>query len=136
MKDFEQFKEEVLTSPRWIVSLDENDLKAFQGDDDCIITILEAKTEDTTEQRLHTLLERIAEQYKALKESHINSVKVLIHIQFPISAPLMMSEMSVINEMVDMILPSGTDCEVKWGLSPREDNLCKITCAINHMNNP
>lgn len=136
MKDFEQFKEEVLTSPRWIVSLDENDLKVFQGDDDCIITILEAKTEDATEQRLHTLLERIAEQYKALKESHINSVKVLIHIQFPISAPLMMSEMSVINEMVDMILPSGTDCEVKWGLSPREDNLCKITCAINHMNNP
>ena len=136
MKDFEQFKEEVLTSPRWIVSLDENDLKAFQGDDDCIITILEAKTEDATEQRLHTRLERIAEQYKALKESHINSVKVLIHIQFPISAPLMMSEMSVINEMVDMILPSGTDCEVKWGLSPREDNLCKITCAINHMNNP
>ena len=136
MKDFEQFKEEVLTSPRWIVSLDENDLKAFQGDDDCIITILEAKTEDATEQRLHTLLERIAEQYKALKESHINSVKVLIHIQFPISAPLMMSEMSVINEMVDMILQSGTDCEVKWGLSPREDNLCKITCAINHMNNP
>ena len=136
MKDFEQFKEEVLTSPRWIVSLDENDLKAFQGDDDCIITILEAKTEDATEQRLHTLLERTAEQYKALKESHINSVKVLIHIQFPISAPLMMSEMSVINEMVDMILPSGTDCEVKWGLSPREDNLCKITCAINHMNNP
>ena len=136
MKDFEQFKEEVLTSPRWIVSLDENDLKVFQGDDDCIITILEAKTEDATEQRLHTLLERIAEQYKALKESHINSVKVLIHIQFPISAPLMMSEMSVIKEMVDMILPSGTDCEVKWGLSPREDNLCKITCAINHMNNP
>ena len=136
MKDFEQFKEEVLTSPRWIVSLDENDLKVFQGDDDCIITILEAKTEDATEQRLHTLLERIAEQYKALKESHINSVKVLIHIQFPISAPLMMSEMSVLNEMVDMILPSGTDCEVKWGLSPREDNLCKITCAINHMNNP
>ena len=136
MKDFEQFKEEVMTSPRWIVSLDENDLKAFQGDDDYIITILEAKTEDATEQRLHTLLERIAEQYKALKESHINSVKVLIHIQFPISAPLMMSEMSVINEMVDMILPSGTDCEVKWGLSPREDNLCKITCAINHMNNP
>ena len=136
MKDFEQFKEEVTTLPRWIVSLDENDLKAFQGDDDCIITILEAKTEDATEQRLHTLLERIAEQYKALKESHINSVKVLIHIQFPISAPLMMSEMSVINEMVDMILPSGTDCEVKWGLSPREDNLCKITCAINHMNNP
>ena len=136
MKDFEQFKEEVITSPRWIVSLDENDLKVFQGDDDCIITILEAKTEDATEQRLHTLLERIAEQYKALKESHINSVKVLIHIQFPISAPLMMSEMSVINEMVDMILPSGTDCEVKWGLSPREDNLCKITCAINHMNNP
>ena len=136
MKDFEQFKDEVLTSPRWIVSLDENDLKVFQGDDDCIITILEAKTEDATEQRLHTLLERIAEQYKALKESHINSVKVLIHIQFPISAPLMMSEMSVINEMVDMILPSGTDCEVKWGLSPREDNLCKITCAINHMNNP
>ena len=136
MKDFEQFKEEVMTSPRWIVSLDENDLKAFQGDDDCIITILEAKTEDATEQRLHTLLERIAEQYKALKESHINSVKVLIHIQFPISVPLMMSEMSAINEMVDMILPSGTDCEVKWGLSPREDNLCKITCAINHMNNP
>ena len=136
MKDFEQFKEEVLTSPRWIVSLDENDLKVFQGDDDCIITILEAKTEDATEQRLHTLLERIAEQYKALKESHINSVKVLIHIQFPISVPLMMSEMSAINEMVDLILPSGMDCEVKWGLSPREDNLCKIACAINHMNNP
>ena len=136
MNNFEQFKEEVLTSPRWIVSLDEDDLKTFQGDEDCTITILEAETEDATEQRLHTLFERIAEQYKALEESHINSVKVLIHIQFPISVPLMMSEMSAINEMVDMIIPSGMDCEVNWGLSPREDNLCKITFAINHMNNP
>ena len=127
MKDFEQFKEEVLTLPRWIVSLDKDDLKAFQGDDDCAITILEAETEDATEQRLHILLGNIAKQYKALEEPRTNSVKVLIHIQFPISAPLM---------MVDMIIPTGMDCEVKWGLSPREDNLYKITCAINRMNNP
>ena len=136
MKDFEQFKEEVLTLPRWIVSLDKDDLKAFQGDDDCAITILEAETEDATEQRLHILLGNIAKQYKALEEPRTNSVKVLIHIQLPISAPLMMSEMSAINEMVDMIIPTGMDCEVKWGLSPREDNLYKITCAINRMNNP
>ena len=136
MKDFEQFKEEVLTLPRWIVSLDKDDLKAFQGDDDCAITILEAETEDATEQRLHILLGNIAKQYKALEEPRTNSVKVLIHIQFPISAPLMMSEMSAINEMVDMIIPTGMDCEVKWGLSPKEDNLYKITCAINRMNNP
>lgn len=136
MKDFEQFKEEVMTSPRWIVSLDENDLKTFQGDEDCTITILEAETEDATEQRLHTLLDDIAKQYKALKVHCGGNVKVLIHIQFPLSSPLLMSEMSAINEMVDMIIPSGTDCEVKWGVSPREDNLCKITCAFNCMNNP
>ena len=46
MKDFEQFKEEVTTLPRWIVSLDENDLKDFQGDNDGTITILEAATEE------------------------------------------------------------------------------------------
>lgn len=136
MNEFEKFKEEVMTSPRWIVSLDEDDLKAFQGDDDYAITILEAETEDATEQRLHIMLGNITKQYKALEEPRTNSVKVLIHIQFPISAPLMMNEMSAINEMVDMIIPSETDCEVKWGLSPREDNLCKITCAINRMNNP
>ena len=136
MKDFEQFKEEVTTLPRWIVSLDENDLKDFQGDNDGTITILEAATEDATQQRLSILLEDITEQYNALEYPCGNSVKELIHIQFPISVPLMMSEMSAINEMVDLILPSGMDCEVKWGLSPREDNLCKIACAINHMNNP
>lgn len=131
MKDLEQFKEEVITSPRWIVSLDENDLKAFQGDDDCTITILEAETEDATEQRLRILFDDIAKQFNALEYPCGNSVKVLIHIQFPISVPLMMNEMSAINEMVDLILPSGLDREVKWGLSPREDNLCKITCAIS-----
>ncbi len=136
MQDFEQFKEEVMTSPRWIVSLDEDDLKAFQGNDDCAITILKAETEDATEQRLHSLFDYIAEKYNASEVACNGNVKVLIHIQFPISSPLLMSEMSAINEMVDMILPSGTDCEVKWGLSPREDNLCKITCAINHTNNP
>ena len=136
MKDFEQFKEEVMTLPRWIVSLDENYLKAFQGDGNSTIMILEAETGGATKQRLNILLDCIAEQYKALEKSCGGNVKVLIHIQFPISAPLMMSEMSAINEMVDMIIPSGTDCEVKWGLSPREDNLCKITCAINRMNNP
>lgn len=132
MNDFEQFKEEVMTSPRWIVSLDENDLKTFQGNGDSNIVILQAVTEDTTEQRLHILFDDIAKQYKALEESCGNSVKLLIHIQFPISAPLMMSEMSVINDMVDLLIPKGLDCEVKWGLSPREDHLCKITCAINH----
>lgn len=121
-----------MTSPRWIVSLDEDDLKTFQGDDDCTITILEAETEDITEQRLHILLGDFAKQYEALKEPCSNSIKVLIHIQFPISSPLLMSEMSVINDMADLLIPKGLDCEVKWGLSPREDNLCKITCAINH----
>lgn len=132
MKDFEQFKEEVITSPRWIVSLDENDLKAFQGDDDCTITILEAETEDATEQRLRILFDDIAKQFNAQEYPCGNSVKVLIHIQFPITAPLMMSDISVISYMVDLLIPKGLDCEVKWGLSPREDNLCKITCAINH----
>ena len=65
MKDFEQFKEEVTTLPRWIVSLDENDLKDFQGDNDGTITILEAATEDATQQRLSILLEDITEQYNA-----------------------------------------------------------------------
>ena len=74
MKDFEQFKEEVLTLPRWIVSLDKDDLKAFQGDDDCAITILEAETEDATEQRLHILLGNIAKQYKALEASKYLSI--------------------------------------------------------------
>ncbi len=136
MKHFEQFKEEVMTSPRWIVSLDENDLKDFQGDGDGIITILETATEDATEQRLRILFGDIAKQYNAREEPCDNSVKVLIHIQFPISVPLMLSEMSAINEIVDLILPSGMDCEVKWGLPPREDNLCKIAFAINLMNNP
>ena len=65
MKDFEQFKEEVMTSPRWIVSLDENDLKTFQGDNQSSIVIFQAATEDIT-QHLHILFDDIAEQYEAL----------------------------------------------------------------------
>lgn len=94
------------------------------------IVILRTSTDDSTERRLHILFDDIAEQYKALKPC-ANSVKgLLIHISFPISSPLLMSEMSIINEMVGMVIPSGLDCEVKWELSPREDCLCKITCAI------
>lgn len=33
MSDFVQFKDEVLTSSEWIISLDEDDLKIFQGND-------------------------------------------------------------------------------------------------------
>ena len=87
---------------------------------------------DATEQRLRILFDDIAKQFNALEYPCGNSVKVLIHIQFPITAPLMMSDISVISYMVDLLIPKGLDCEVKWGLSPREDNLCKITCAINH----
>ncbi len=67
MKDFVQFEEEVLNSPRWIVSLDENDLKTFKGDDNCTITIFEAVTKDATEQRLQILLDDVAEQYMFFK---------------------------------------------------------------------
>ncbi len=132
MNDFEQFKEEVLSSPRWIVSLDENDLKTFHGDGDRSTTILKATTKDATEQRLQILFDDIAEQYKALEAPRSGNTKALIYILFPISSPFLMSEMSIINDMVDLLIPKGLDCEVKWGLSPREDNLCKITCAINH----
>lgn len=132
---FAKFKAKILTSPHWIVSLDENDIRSFQGNDDGQIIILESSTENSTDQRLQILFDCIAEQYKVLSLPCCKCIRLLIHIQFPISVPLMMSEMNIINDMVDMIIPPDIDCEVKWGLAPREDGMCKITCAISHMRN-
>lgn len=79
---------------------------------------LEVAIEDATKKRLHILLGDIAKQYVALKQTCGGNVKVLINIYSPISTPLLMSEMSAINKMVNMVIPLGMDCEVKWGLFP------------------
>lgn len=60
---FERVKEEILASTNWVVSLDHNDLKTFQGADSNQIIVLQSATEDVNEQSLQMLIDNIVEQY-------------------------------------------------------------------------
>ncbi len=74
-----KLKKETLSSPRWIVSLDEkNNVKLFQGNDNCPVIVLEASIEDSSDQRLHILLDCLAERCKALQTLCDKCTRLLI----------------------------------------------------------
>lgn len=117
----------ILGSANWIVHLDEDDLNTFEGQDGNIL-VLESSTKDSSEKRFSILSKMIAECVADKNLTHIN--KIIIFIQFPISNPITMNEMSAANQLVDALIPEGNDCEVKWGLSPQEDDALRIVCAM------
>ena len=121
-------KREILESSNWIVHLDADDLNTFESPNDENIIVQESSTRDSSEKRFSILLHKIAEK---IVDKSIDSIdKVIIFIQFPISNPITMNEMSSVHQFVDLLVPEGKDCEIKWGLSPREDDVFRIICAI------
>ena len=125
---WKEAKSEILDSSDWIVHLDENDLNTFEGQDVAPILVLESSTCDSSEKRFSMPSQIIA---KSVSGRNLGSItKIIIFIQFPISNPITMNEMGAANRLVDAIIPDGRDCEVKWGLSPREDYVSRIVCAI------
>ena len=42
----------------------------------------------------------------------------------------MMSEMTYIQEMLEKSSHDDVECEIKWELSPREDDVSRIVCAL------
>lgn len=125
---WKEAKNEILGSSKWIVTLDENDMNTFEAQDDDLIQVLESTTRDSSEERFSILSQIIDSKVSAGTFESIT--KIIIFIQFPISNPITMEEMGAVNLLVDKLIQVGRDCEVKWGLSPREDDITRIVCAI------
>ena len=127
---WERLKEEILNSPNWLINLDENDVREMESDNS-EVSVFEATTEDASENRFNELSNRIAKECIKACLPQSERPRMLIFIQFPLYAPIMMPEMTAINELIDKLFPDGKDCSVKCGLSPREDNISRIVCVIN-----
>lgn len=127
---WQQIKNEILKSPKWLVSIDGNDIESFATGNDSNIIVLEASTVDSSDERFNVLITDILNQYNTINLIRYNSLKMLMFVQFPISFPIMMVEMNSINEMTNYITVDDIS-EITWGLSPREDNKSRIICVFN-----
>ena len=127
---WQRLKEEILNSPNWLINLDQNDVREMDSDNSKV-SIFEATTEDASESRFNKLSDRIVNECINVGLPQAERPRMLMFIQFPLSAPIKMTEMTAINELIDRLFPDDKDCSVKWGLSPREDNISRIVCAIN-----
>ena len=127
---WERLKDEILNSPNWLINLDQNDIKEMESDNS-EVSVFEAKTEDASENRFNELSDRIVNECIKAGLPQAKHPRMLMFIQFPLSAPIKMTEMTAINELIDRLFPDDKDYSVKWGLSPREDNISRIVCAIN-----
>ena len=97
---------------------------------DDTVVVVEAIEENVTENRFQTLSKTLLEQLSLVDFTSQSSIAMLIFLQFPLSSPIMMTEMNYVNELMDNIIPKDMDCEIKWGMSPREDTISRIVCAI------
>lgn len=129
--EWQKIKGEILNSPKWLVSLDINDIVTLTSGNDNNINVLEASTMCSSDERFNILVADILNQYNTTNLMGCNPLKMLIFVQFPISFPIMMAEMNSINKLVDSIVGDNADCEIKWGLSPREDKISRIVCAFS-----
>ena len=127
--NWERLKEEILGSSRWIVSIDQYDLVSFEGENSKDIKIIETATTNTSDDRfdclVHSLQERMIIINHAVK-------KLFVFIQFPLSVPVTMEEMRKVNKLVEFFVYGSEDCEVMWTMSPSDDNITRITCAIKY----
>lgn len=128
---WQQIKDEILKSPKWLVNIDGNDIESFATGNDSNIIVLEASTVDSSDERFNVLITDILNQYNTINLIRCNSLKMLMFVQFPISFPIMMAEMNSINKLIDNIIGENMNCEIKWGLSPREDKISRIVCAFS-----
>jgi len=128
--DWKKLREDILCAPSWIVNLDANDVDTITNADDDSVVVVEAIEEDVTENRFQTMSKSLLDQLYLIDFASQSRIAMLIFLQFPLSAPIMMTEMSYINELMDNMIPKDIDCEIKWGMSPREDKVSRIVCAI------
>lgn len=129
--EWQKLKGEILNSPKWLVSLDKNDIETITGGNDNNINVLEASTMCSSDERFNILVAVILNQYNTTNLMGCNPLKMLVFVQFPISFPIMMAEMNSINKLIDNIIGENMNCEIKWGLSPREDKISRIVCAFS-----
>lgn len=129
--EWQKLKGEILNSPKWLVSLDSNDVETIAEGGDCNLIVLEAYTEEHSDDRFCLLKTDISYRFKALNLEKCKILRLLIFVQFPISFPIMMTEMNSINKLIDNIIGENMNCEIKWGLSPREDSISRIVCAFS-----
>ena len=127
--NWERFKEEILSSCRWIVSIDQYDLESFEGKTSTDIKIIETTTSYMSDDRFDCLIDSLQERKIIINHA---VTKLLVFIQFPISAPVTMEEMRKVNELVELFNFSSDDCNVMWTMSPRDDNITRIACAIKY----
>ena len=71
-------KEEILNSPNWIISLDENDLKSFEESDNNEICVSEISTTDQTECRFEQMCNQLS---NLLSDKKDKFGKMLMFIQ-------------------------------------------------------
>ena len=128
--DWKTLREEILTAPNWIVNLDANDVDTVADADDDTVVVVEAIEENVTENRFQTLSKSLLEQLSLVDFTSQSSIAMLIFLQFPLSSPIKITEMNYVNELMDNIIPKDMDCEIRWGMSPREDTISRIVCAI------
>lgn len=128
---WQKIKGEILNSPKWLVSLDINDIVTLTSGNDNNINVLEASTMCSSDERFNILVADILNQYNTTNLMGCNPLKMLVFVQFPISFPIMMAEMNSINKLIDNIIGENMNCEIKWGLSPREDKISRIVCVFS-----
>lgn len=125
--NWKRLKEEILASNRWIVNVDKYDLESFEGEVTHDIKVIETSTSNNTENRFRYLIHSLQDERSLLKNA---AKKLLVFIQFPLSAPITMDEMKNVNEVVEFFANGSDDCEVIWSMSPRDDDITRIVCAM------
>ncbi|EFZ36589.1 hypothetical protein HMPREF0663_11502 [Hoylesella oralis ATCC 33269] len=124
-----QFKEEILHSQNMMISLDSNDIQVFEEKGESAISVIEASSDDCSDKRFKIIGETLLEQYPKLIRKEQASELILMSIQYPASAPIGMEEMMYIQELIGTITSSSRDCQIKWGMGAREDNISRIVVA-------
>lgn len=122
-------KQEVLKTSSWIISLNRDDIKILNPSRHRAI-FFEVVTGKTTAPDIKQLIDNIRGNSRNVNQDNCLSVKLLIHLQLPRTTPTTMEAMMKIRKFANILIPSAISCEVLWGLSLREDNICRAICAV------
>lgn len=128
--NWKQIKKKIINAPHWIINLDEYDCRTFEGDGSSCIKVIEAVTREDSEVRFDRLVKEIEVGTKQFIHTGMRNLKILVFLQFPISMPILMTELSRINDLIEQQIPQSFDYEIKYGLSPREDELTRIILCM------
>lgn len=128
--NWKQIKKKIINAPHWIINLDEYDCRTFEGDGSSCIKVIEAVTREDSEVRFDRLVKEIEVGTKQFIHTGMRNLKILVFLRFPISMPILMTELSRINDLIEQQISQSFDYEIKYGLSPREDELTRIILCM------